>query len=263
MLRKKLCSCYSVAETEGHSPAPKQGSGTVVIRYDHTEYPLKGFRNILKSILLCLVSTLCHPRCSAENQTTPKRADVKTKLRTTIVIEAPVVSSQRCLHTAKRDLFPHNQLTLCQPGKMPPGSPAEFEQHIITAAPLKRSFREAAKACTLAARISSIPKHFMLSSVTANWWVSIPGLRLQYTNTHAHTQACMHTHIWVCVVASRSLPGLGPVPGSSWALHRIKSSSVPRACCTGFRQCSPSVPQTIPIVLLFNEEELTWKNWEG
>lgn len=70
---------------------------------------------ILKSILLCLVSTWLPP--TQKTKPTPKCADVKTELRTTIVIEAPVVSTQRCLHTAKRDLFPHNQLTLCQSGQ--------------------------------------------------------------------------------------------------------------------------------------------------
>lgn len=52
--------------------------------------------------LVYTLHTRCHPRSSAENQTTPKCADVKTGLRSTILIEAPVVSTQQCLHTAKR-----------------------------------------------------------------------------------------------------------------------------------------------------------------
>ncbi len=160
--------------------------------------------------------------------------------------------------TEPRDLFPHDQLTLCRPGKMPPGSASGFwaAHYLLTPRPLW----EAAKASTLACQISSLPKHFMVSSVTANWWVGIPGLR-HSRNTHAHAQACMHTHIfgyerWPLAACRVWVQCQAP----SWALHRIKSSSVPQACCTGFRHCSPSAPQTIPIVLLFNEEESTWKN---
>lgn len=57
--------------------------------------------------------------------------------------------------------------------------------------------------------ISQLPKHFMLSSVVANWRVSS---RLVQHSRNPHTR--IHTHTRVRAVVFHRLPGLGPVPGS-------------------------------------------------
>lgn len=165
-----------------------------------------------------------------------------------------MVLSQQCLHKAKTNLFPYNQLTVCQPGKMPfrlrfRVSSSYYHSTLQQLTSLLRGCRGQLTGCW----ISSLPKHFMLSSVTANWWASRGS-----KHTCLYTSMYAHTHIWVCVVASRSLPGLGPVPGSVLGSPQNKEQLCSRVCCTGFSQCSPSAPQTIPIVLLFNEEESTW-----
>lgn len=120
---------------------------------------------------------------------------------------------------------------------------------------------EAAKASNTGCRIWSLPKHFMLGSVTANWWVGILGLwqGKEHTCPYAGVYAHMHMfeYAWWPLTA-RWFWVRCQAP--SWALHRIKSNSVsPRGSGTGLSHSAPSAPHTIPIVVLFNEEESTWR----
>lgn len=65
-------------------------------------------------------------------------------------------------------------------------------------------------------------------------------------------------------MASGGLPGLGLVPGSVLgSAQKRKGSSVRWAGRTGFGYGSLSAPRTMHIVLLLNEEESTWKEFEG
>lgn len=117
--------------------------------------------------------------------------------------------------TQPRDPFPHHQLIVSHPGKISPGSAVELSvAHYPSPAEL---FREAAEAKDTGRRNSALPQHFMLASVTANWWLSMPG-RIASTRVHIFGY-----------VASHSLPGLGPVPGSVLGSPQNKE----QLCSTG------------------------------
>lgn len=140
------------------------------------------------------------------------------------------------LNSAHSDLFPHDQLILCQAVK---DSPSGFRFGDVSAATQFTgaalrfpSEREAAEASDTGCRIWSLPEHFMLQSVTANWRVGVLGLwwgrkntqraRMHahiHQHTHAHTlpyaSMCSHMHTFGCVRwPLNSLLVLGPVPGS-------------------------------------------------
>lgn len=137
------------------------------------------------------------------------------------------------LYTQPGDLFPHDQL--CQPGKDSPsglrfGDVSVASQFTSTALCFP-SEREAAEASDTGCRIRSLPEHFMLHSVTANWWVGVLGLwwgrkndtESTHRHTHSYKSMCSHMHMFGCVRwPLNSLLVLGPVPGSVLGSPRNK-----------------------------------------
>lgn len=135
------------------------------------------FSSNIVFFLLYSKQPLCHPHSSAESQTTPKCADVKTELWTTILIEAPVVLTQwTCSHIIS----------------WPSASQARRLRAPLWVLSSTLSLNSTVPHIPSKASNTCLPEHFMLCSVAANWWVRILGL-IHSRNTHAHTQTRTHT----------------------------------------------------------------------
>lgn len=138
--------------------------------------------------------------CGCQNWTKRNNTDWSSS---GFISAVPTCGQETCSHIIN---WPSASQARCPQAQLRGFEQCSLVRHRSTSHP----FWEAARATNC--WISTLPKHFMLSSVTANWWGSVLGLRHSIKHTCPYTSNA-HT-IWVCAVASRSLPGLGPVPGS-------------------------------------------------
>lgn len=129
-------------------------------------------------------------------------------------------------------------------------------------APMRMLYLNTAAPLPVSSKCLALGSQCVLTiSCTALLWLIGGWTSWGFSTAQSHMKT-WHTHI-NGFVWRRSAACWVQCQAPSWVPHRIKSSSVRQAWHMGCSHSSPCAPQTTAIVLLFNEEEPTWRRDRG